>query len=320
LNRYSGLNRIDTEVPGNHISDNNTLTDNYGRTVKSLRISITKKCNLSCIYCHREGENSDSEKEISPDTISRIVRCAAGFGVDKVKFSGGEPLMRSDFEDIIASLPTLKNISATTNGVMLAERAASLAKSGLDRVNVSLPSVNREHYGVITGYSHALPKVLEGINAAIDAGLIPLKLNMVLLRGINELEIDNAIKFISRYDGNVILQLIELMNFNNIDRFLVDIDSVERMLELRATQIKERRMHRRKKYFIDGVEVELVRPIDNSRFCANCNRLRVTSSGQLKPCLMRNDNLIDIEEGATYSEINELLKIAGMKREPFYKG
>jgi len=203
---------------------------------------------------------------------------------------------------------------------MLAQRAASLAESGLDRVNISLPSVNRENYGAITGSSHALPKVIEGINAGIDAGLTPIKLNMVLLKGINEFEIDNAIKFISTYDGNVILQLIELMNFKNVSQFMVDIESVEKMLESRASHIKEREMHRRKKYFIDGTEVELVRPIDNSRFCANCNRLRVTSNGQLKPCLMRNDNLVEIKEGASSSEIDELLKMAVMKREPFYKG
>lgn len=256
---------------------------------------------------------------MSPDIIARIVTCATGFGVDKVKFSGGEPLLRKDFEEIISALPALKNISATTNGVMLAQRAASLAESGLDRVNISLPSLNTEHYGAITGSSHALPKVLEGIDASIDAGLTPVKLNMVLLKGINDGEIDNAIEFISRYDGNVILQLIELMNFKNTSRFMVDIDGVEKKLESRASQITEREMHRRKKFFIDGVEVELVRPIDNSRFCGNCNRLRVTSGGQFKPCLMRNDNLIDIEEGATSLEINELLKKAVENREPYYK-
>jgi len=162
--------------------------------------------------------------------------------------------------------------------------------------------------------------VLEGINAAVDAGLTPVKINMVLLKGINEDEIDDAIKFIGRYDGKVILQLIELMNFKNISKFMVDIDGVEKMLESRASQINEREMHRRKKYFINGVEVELVRPIDNSKFCASCNRLRVTSSGQLKPCLMRNDNLVDISEDATQFEINELLEKAVKAREPYYRG
>jgi cyclic pyranopterin phosphate synthase len=109
------------------------------------------------------------------------------------------------------------------------------------------------------------------------------------------------------------------MNFREISRFMVDIESVERMLESRAMSVKEREMHRRKKYFIDGVEVELVRPIDNSRFCANCNRLRVTSGGKLKPCLMRNDNLIEIKDGASHEEIKNLLRDAALRREPYYR-
>lgn len=299
---------------------NDTLTDNFGRVIKSLRISITKKCNLKCIFCHQEGEKHSPEKEMSVENIVRIVTAATEFGVDKVKFSGGEPLMREDFEEIIAQLPALRNISATTNGLMLTDRAASLADSGLDRVNVSLPSINKEHYGAITGSPNLLPKVIAGIDAAIDAGLTPVKLNMVLLKGINHSEIDDAINFIGGYDGSVILQLIELMNFREISQFMVDIESVERMLESRATSVNEREMHRRKKYFIDGVEVELVRPIDNSRFCANCNRLRVTSSGKLKPCLMRNDNLIEIKDGASHEEIKDILRDATLRREPYYKG
>ncbi len=296
-----------------------TLVDNYGRVIKSLRISITKKCNLNCIYCHQEGEDPAQSHEMAPETISRIVTAATEFGVDKVKFSGGEPLMREDFEEILAQMPVLRNISATTNGVLLSRRAASLAESGLDRVNVSLPSINGEHYGAITGSPNMLPRVMEGIDAAIDAGLTPVKLNMVLLKGINHTEIDDAINFTARYDGNVILQLIELMNFKDISRFMVDIDGVEKMLEGRATQVNEREMHRRKKYFIDGVEVELVRPIDNSRFCANCNRLRITSGGKLKPCLMRNDNLIEVKKDAMPEEIKELLMEAVRAREPYYR-
>ncbi len=297
----------------------NMLSDPYGRVITSLRISITRKCNLNCIYCHQEGDNSEPEHEISLNTIVKTVTTAAEFGVKKVKFSGGEPLMRSDFEDIISALPELKDVSATTNGVLLSKRAEPLAESGLDRVNISLPSLNSEHYKNITGSQHALPKVLDGINSAVDAGLTPVKLNMVLLKGINDSEIDEAIHFAAQYDGKAILQLIELMDFKNIREYMVDINSIEKMLESRATFIYERELHRRKKYLIDGVEVELVRPIDNSTFCANCNRLRLTSSGKLKPCLMRNDNLVDINEKATVGEIRYLLKKAVEKREPYYK-
>jgi GTP 3',8-cyclase len=298
---------------------NNMLMDPYGRVITSLRISITQRCNLNCIYCHEEGEEGNPEREVSLDTIVKTITMATEFGVKKVKFSGGEPLMRNDFEDIITALPDLKDISATTNGVLLSKRAASLAESGLDRVNISLPSLNKENYGKITGSPNSLSKVLGGIDAAIDAGLTPIKLNMVLLKGINEFEIDDAIHFADRYNGNVILQLIELMNFKNVSQYMVDINSLEKTLESRAAFIKERKMHRRRKYFIDGVEVELVRPIDNSSFCANCNRLRLTSTGKLKPCLMRNDNLIEIKDEATPDEIRKMIKEAAKIREPYYK-
>jgi len=142
--------------------------DPYGRVITSLRVSITQKCNLNCIYCHEEGEEGNFKREISLDTIVKTVRMATEFGVKKVKFSGGEPLMRNDFEEIIRALPDLKDISATTNGVLLSKRASSLAESGLDRVNISLPSLNKENYGKITGSPHALSKVLDGIDAAID--------------------------------------------------------------------------------------------------------------------------------------------------------
>ncbi|HEY9245816.1 MAG TPA: GTP 3',8-cyclase MoaA [Candidatus Methanoperedens sp.] len=296
------------------------LSDHYGRIVTSLRISITKKCNLNCIYCHQEGDNGNPEREMSPGMIANIVNVAAGYGVKKVKFSGGEPLLRSDFEDIIEALPELKDISATTNGILLAKRAASLAGSGLDRVNINLPSQDEVHYQKVTGSSHALPRVIEGIYAAVDAGLTPIKLNMVLLKDINEDEIDNAVHFAAKFDGNVILQLIQLMNFKNTSQYAVDMDGVEKMLGSRASLIRERQMHRRKKYFLDGVEVELVRPIDNSSFCANCSRLRLTSGGKLKPCLMRNDNLIEIKENSTEQEIREMLEKAVEGREPYYKG
>lgn len=298
---------------------NNMLMDPYGRVITSLRISITQKCNLNCIYCHEEGEEGNSKREVSFDTIVKTVTAATEFGVKKVKFSGGEPLMRNNFEEILMALPDLKDISATTNGVLLSKRAASLADSGLDRVNISLPSLNSENYGRITGSPHSLSKVLNGIDAAIDAGLAPIKLNMVLLKGLSEFEIDDAIHFADRYNGNVILQLIEIMNFKNVSQYMVDINSIEKMLESRAAHIKERQLHRRKKYFIDGVEVELVRPIDNSSFCANCNRLRLTSTGKLKPCLMRNDNLIEIKDEATADEIRELIINATKIREPYYK-
>jgi len=293
------------------------LTDAYGRTINSLRISLTNRCNLRCIYCHHEGETRNINNEMTVGTITNIVRASRTFGINKVKFSGGEPLMRDDFEEIVAALPELKDISATTNGIFLGTRAESLADSGLSRINISLPSLSPEKYRKVTGGD--IRQVLRGIDAAVECDLTPIKLNMVLLKGINDTEIRNMMDFIRKYEGKVILQLIELMDFQKTAKFKVDIDGVEKFLESKASDIKERAMHRRKKYYIDGVEVELVRPIDNSHFCANCTRLRVTSDGRLKPCLFRNDNLVDANNKEP-QEIVELLKHTMDKREPFYKG
>jgi cyclic pyranopterin phosphate synthase len=292
------------------------LTDTYGRTIKSLRISLTNRCNLKCIYCHREGETRDLKNEVDVEAVSNIVKASKAFGVNKVKFSGGEPLMRDDFEEIIEALPPLKDISATTNGTFLAKRAHSLAESGLDRINISLPSLVAEKYRTVTGGD--VERVVEGIDAAVECGLTPVKLNMVLLKGINNDEIPGMMNYIQKYDGKVILQLIELMDFNKMREYQVNINEVEKYLESKASNIEVRSMHRRKKYHIEGVEVELVRPIDNSHFCANCTRLRVTSDGKLKPCLLRNDNLVDVNNKEPF-EIVELMKLAMEKREPFFK-
>ena len=254
---------------------------------------------------------------MSVETIVNIVSASKTFGVNRIKFSGGEPLMRDDFEDIIRALPELKDISATTNGIALAPRAEGLAGSGLTRINISLPSLSPEIYRNITGGD--ISRVLSGIDAAVDCGLVPVKLNMVLLKGVNDTGILKMMDFTRRYDGKVILQLIELMDFQKTAKYKVNINEVEKFLESKASEIKEREMHRRKKYYIGGVEVELVRPIDNSHFCANCNRLRVTSDGRLKPCLLKNDNLVDVNNKEP-EEIVELLKLAMDKREPFYKG
>lgn len=300
------------------------LVDPYGRKVTGLRISITDRCNLSCMYCHNEGADCCScgprGYEMSPELICGIVREAAKFGVRKVKFSGGEPLFRKDFEDILACLPPLKEVSATTNGILLEKRAKTLKASGLDRVNVSLDTLDPKKYEEITGAPPGtLEKVIRGINSAVEAELTPVKLNMVLLKGINENEIDAMMDFIRPYEGKVILQLIELMNIDpELSKYTIDSKALEKNLEERASEVRVRHLHHRKKYVIDGVEVEFVRPMDNSEFCAHCSRLRVTADGKLKPCLLVHDNLVDVGEARSPEEIEKLLMLAVSRRKPYY--
>ena len=290
------------------------LKDPYNRPVSNLRISLTHKCNLSCIYCHREGEKK-SEEPLSAAEIAEVLKVAAHFGIRSVKFTGGEPMLRPDLLEIIQSVPEGMESSITTNGTLLAGLASNLKQAGLKRVNVSIDSLNHETYKKITG-TDKLDDVLEGITEALKTGLTPVKLNMVVLAGINDHEIDDFLAFV-RGNRNLVLQLIELMHFNECTNH-GNLNIVEDELAARSKQIITRRMHHRKKYCLDGAEVEVVRPLHNTEFCAFCNRLRVTSDGKLKPCLLRTDNHIDIR-GKSGTELEELFKKAVSLREPFYK-
>ncbi len=290
------------------------LKDSYDRPVTNLRISLTPQCNLSCIYCHREGEKKSGSR-LSAEEISEILKTAAHFGIRSVKFTGGEPMLRKDLVEIIGSVPPGMESSITTNGTLLADLAPDLKRAGLRRVNISLDSLNRDTYKKITG-TDALGDVLNGIDAALDAGLTPIKLNMVVLKDVNNHEVDDFLAYV-RNNRNLVLQLIELMNFNNCSSH-GDLNTLEGDLASRSKQIITRRMHHRKKYCLEGAEVEVVRPLHNTEFCAFCNRLRVTSDGKLKPCLLRTDNHIDIRNKKG-PELEELFKKAVALREPFYK-
>jgi len=291
-----------------------TLKDPYNRPVSNLRISLTPKCNLSCIYCHAEGERTPANT-MSAAEIAEVLRVASKFNIIHVKFTGGEPLLRDDLEDIISSVPENMEASLTTNGILLADRADDLKEAGLSRVNVSLDSLNPLTYKRISG-SDRLGEVLSGISAALEAGLTPIKLNMVVLRGINDSEVDDFLAFV-RGNRNLILQLIELMQFNDCT-YHGDLTGLEHDLAERSKTIFTRRMHHRKKYCLDGAEVEVVRPLHNTEFCAFCNRLRVTSDGKLKPCLLRTDNHVDIR-GKVGVELEALFREAIRRREPFYR-
>jgi len=291
----------------------NLMVDRYGRKVTGLRIALTPRCNLKCIYCHHEGE-IDPQREIPAEMAINAARAAADLGVRSLKFTGGEPLLRQDLESLISQMPQELDISLTTNGIFLAEQAQDLAEAGLDRLNISLDSLKPGTYRAITGGRKGdLERVLAGIDAAKGAGLEPIKLNVVVLKK-NEPQIPDLIEF-SRQKG-MILQLIELLDLRGLG-ISGDIERIERGLQEWADRITMREMHRRKKYFIDGAEVEVVRPMDNTEFCAHCTRLRITSDGKIKPCLLRSNNLIDIGT-CDREKIKELLQKANDLREPYF--
>ncbi len=307
-----------------------SLTDNCGRPLLNLRISITQRCNNRCAYCHREGEvqraNASAEK-MTVEEIVRIAKLAVTLGIARVKLTGGEPLMRRDLPEIvrgIASVPGLRDLSLTTNGLLLGGIAKTLRDSGLKRVNISLPSLNAETYRKLTGGN--LQDALAGVKAAIAAGFCPVKLNMVILKDLNVSDVPEMIQYASKND--VVLQLIELDPINVSDDYYSThhrgLEELERMLREKAKEVEKRPfMHNRLVYHLPNVTVEVVHPIENTDFCMHCTRMRVTSDGKLKPCLMRNDNLTDIltpmHEGASDEKLKQLFLAANKLREPFNK-
>jgi cyclic pyranopterin phosphate synthase len=273
-----------------------------------------------------EGEAASSPTgEMSAEEIARIVKVAVKLGISKVKITGGEPLLRKDIIEIvreIAATHGLTELSMTTNGTRLAGLAKELRESGLKRVNISLPTLNEEFYKALTG--GRLEDALEGVKAAVEAGLYPVKLNMLVLKGVN----DDAVFKMMDFAGKVgaILQLIELEPLNvNMAYYYAhhkSLDGYEEMLRQKAVEVETRKyMQSRHVYYLPDVTVEIVHPIENTSFCANCTRLRLTSDGKLKPCLMRNDNLVDIltpmRNGATDEELMGLFELANQRRQPY---
>jgi cyclic pyranopterin phosphate synthase len=302
------------------------IYDNCGRPVLNLRISVTQKCDKHCPYCHREGETNPSTV-MSVQEIIRIVKIAISFGVSRVKITGGEPLLCKEIIDIvqdITKLEGLKDLSMTTNGTNLKNLAKKLKAAGLERINISLPTLDPETYHNLMGGN--LTDALEGVKAAVEAGFHPVKLNMLMLKNVNDGEVEEMVQFAEQ--SGAILQLIELESINlskaYYARYHLNLGKIEQTLEKKAVEVRVREyMQNRRVYTLPNVRVEVIRPTENTEFCANCTRIRVTSDGKVKPCLMRKDNLIDLltplRNGADDEKLKMLFLDAIKKREPYYK-
>ena len=304
----------------------NVVRDKYERPILSLRITLTNRCNVNCLYCHHDGMVK-SKDEMTADELYTICKIAKKIGVRKIRLSGGEPLLKKDIVEIVERIASLdfKDISMTTNGILLGKYAQELKDAGLDRVNVSLDTLNRETFEFITKKDY-LEDAKSGILKAVEVGLYPVKINMVIMKGINQDEIDDMFKFCKEND--IVLQLIELIESENCDddKFSVDyhynLDDIEKELADIADDVREREfMQGRKKYYIDGGEIEVVKPVDNAKFCAKCSRLRITPDGKIKPCLLRNDNLVElishVRNGESEEELEKIFINGINKREPF---
>lgn len=275
-----------------------------------------------------EGEEKPRENttpEMTVDEIVHIARIAVSVGISKVKLTGGEPLARKDILHIVKGLSEIQgltDLSMTTNGSLLAPLAKELRASGLKRVNISLPTLNAETYNKLTG--GRVQDVLEGVKTAVKVGFDLVKLNVLILRCVNDYDFAQLLDF-SRETG-AILQLIELEPINISREYYSAnhkaLDEYEEMLKQKAVKVETRQhMQNRRIYHLPDVKVEVIHPTENTEFCMHCTRLRVTSDGKLKTCLMRNNDLIDIltpmRNGANDQKLAELFKLANQKRQPY---
>ena len=304
------------------------LADDFGREVTGVRVSLTDRCNFDCVYCHNEGLGDTrgpmepSDDEMSTDDVVRFLEVVEGYGVDSVKFTGGEPMLRQDLEEIVRRTPDSMEVSMTTNGTFLRGRAADLKAAGLDRVNVSQDALDPDDFAEVTK-SGAYEQVLDGVRAAVDAGLDPVKLNMVVFTHTAGY-VEEMVEHVADNEG-LQLQLIEnVPELTGKPEWNIDIGRVHDWLADLADRVEHREMHDRKRYFVGedgdgsgGGMVEIVDPVENESFCANCGRVRVTHEGYLKGCLNRNDDLRSMGD-MTREEMAETFEAVVANRVPYY--
>src|SRR5271157_6031404 len=272
------------------------LTDKFGRRISDLRISITDRCNYKCVYC-RSGNNGAQFAEMPIADYLRMARVFVGLGITKVRLTGGEPLLRKGIMEMVSELGRMRtvegdplDIAITTNGHMLAEMARPLADAGLSRVTVSMDAVDADEFARITRVPNGYDRVLAGIRAAQTAGLSPVKVNCVLLRGFNDDQITAFGRF-AREEG-VVVRFIEFMPLEE-DRvwspeIVIMLDEiVRRMAEfMPLREIEHVRSETARRYvFQDGIgEIGIIAPVSHP-FCGHCSRVRVTSDGKIRTCL-----------------------------------
>ena len=289
------------------------MVDPFQRSITYLRISLTDRCNLRCVYCMPEaGIKFVPRSEIlTLEEIARIVRIAAGMGLRRVRLTGGEPLVRSGITQLvrwIAETPGIEDISLTTNGMVLASYAEELARAGLKRVNVSLDTLRPDRFREITRHGD-LAAVYEGISAARAAGLSPIKINVVVMREVNDDEAADIARTTMEEDWEV--RFIELMPF--MDEQETCIKDTSLVLGFVPTQEVRRQIEAAlgplepaatksgggpAQYFrLPGAKglVGFISPLTEHQFCASCNRMRLTAEGQIRPCLL-TDHEVDLKE------------------------
>ncbi|MCX8160206.1 MAG: GTP 3',8-cyclase MoaA [Candidatus Saccharicenans sp.] len=268
------------------------MQDRFNRRINYMRISVTDRCNLRCFYCRgvQDFQFISHEEILTYEEILRLVRLALRLGIDRFRLTGGEPLVRKGLDSLIAgitSLPGVKDISLTTNGLLLAENLERLRTAGLRRLNISLDTLERQKFERITGLD-GLDRVMAGIRQAVLAGFEPVKVNVVLLKGLNDG--DEVEKFVElAFNLPVHVRFIELMDFSPVDGYFVSateiMEKIRRKFRLEEIEVPgsgPARSHFR----ATGMKGSLgfIAPYSH-HFCGACNRLRLTADGQLRTCL-----------------------------------
>ena len=307
------------------------LRDSYGRAIRDLRVSVTDKCNFRCFYCLPHGspqETAPKSEILSYEEIELAVSVFASLGVERVRITGGEPMLRRDIETLVSKLarvPGVEDLSLTTNAYNLSERAAGLKAAGLGRVTVSLDSLRRAAFQEMTGVD-MLGRVLEGIRAAQRVGLTPVKVNAVIVRGYNEGEIADMAAFAREHA--VVLRFIEYMPLDSGHGW--SREKVVSGAEIRAAVNErfllvarrgERGSETAARYrFADGApgEVGIIAPVTEP-FCGACSRVRLTADGQIRTCLFsKAEHSLRrlVRAGATREELADYVRGVVMQKEP----
>ena len=314
-----------------HTVTASVLKDSYGRAIRDLRVSLTDRCNFRCFYCLPHGEPPIAPKEqmLSYEEIEYVAEIFVSLGIEKIRLTGGEPMMRRDIETIIRKLsalkPALRDLALTTNGYFLPGRAAALKEAGLDRVTISLDSLRPDTFRRMTGVD-VLARVLEGIAATREAGLTPLKMNAVIVRGHNDTEVADFAAFAREHD--IAMRFIEFMPLDSGHEWSREMvfsgreicAAIEARFPLVSVQFKRGAETSARYRFADGApgEIGIIAPVTEP-FCGACSRIRLTADGQIRTCLFSTveHSLRDVvRSNASRAEIIEYIESVVMKKEP----
>jgi len=290
--------------------------DRFGRSIDYLRISVTDRCNLRCIYCMPpEGVPHISHNEIlSYEEIRAVVQAAAQLGIHRIRLTGGEPLVRADFPELVKMLSGIEGIvelSLTTNGALLKNYARALKQAGLSRVNVSLDTLRANRFQHITRLGE-LKDVLAGIGAAKEAGLHPIKINTVVMRGINDDEILDFARI--TFKGEWHVRFIELMPFKGVAESVPSVELQQHISSLGRLEpcVSITGNGPAMYYRLAGARgtIGFISPLTDISFCSRCNRMRLTPDGKLRPCLLGEDEFdlrMPLRNNASMEELKRLI-------------